>query len=174
MPKVHLIEGPVGAGKSTYASALVHRTNGVHVALDEWFAVLFSPDRPAADVAAWYMQRKERLLAVIWSHGRRVLASGTDVILELGLIQRQSRVAFGRQIQDEGFELAVHVLDAPLEVRRERVRRRNAEKGSTFAMVVPDHVFEMASALWEAPDDVECSEYDITYVSTTQVNPGDR
>ena len=174
MPKVHLIEGPVGAGKSTYASALVHRTNGVHVALDEWFAVLFSPDCPAADVAAWYMQRKERLLAVIWSHGRRVLASGTDIVLELGLIQRQPRMAFCRQIQNEGFELAVHVLDAPLEVRRERVQRRNAEKGSTFAMVVPDHVFEMASALWEAPDDVECSEYDITYVSTTQVYPGDR
>jgi predicted kinase len=93
------------------------------------------------------------------------LASGADVILELGLIQRQSRVAFGRQIQDEGFELVVHVLDAPLEVRRERVRRRNAEKGSTFAMVVPDHVFEMASKLWQAPDDVERSEYAIEFVS---------
>ena len=45
MPTVHLIEGPVGAGKSTYASALARRTNGVHIALDEWFAALFSPDR---------------------------------------------------------------------------------------------------------------------------------
>ena len=165
MPKVHLIEGPVGAGKSTYASTLVGRTNGIHVALDEWFAALFSPDRPASDVVPWYVQRKERLLALIWNHSRRILASGTDVILELGLIQRHSRVAFGRQVQDEGFELSVHVLDAPLEIRRERVRRRNAEKGSTFAMVVPDHVFEMASSLWEAPDDVECSEYPITFVS---------
>jgi predicted kinase len=173
MPQVHLIEGPVGAGKSTYAATLVHRTNGIHVALDEWFAALFSPDRPAGDIAAWYMQRKERLLALIWSHGRRVLASGSDVILELGLIQRQSRMAFGGQIQEEGFELAVHVLDAPLEIRRERVRRRNAEKGSTFAMVVPDHVFEVASALWEPPDDVERSEYEITYVSTAPANPGD-
>jgi predicted kinase len=165
MPKVHLIEGPVGAGKSTYASALALRTNGVHVALDEWFAALFSPDRPASDFVRWYTLRKERLLALIWTHGRRLLASGTDVLLELGLIQRESRVAFGRQIQDEGFELVVHVLDAPLDVRRERVRRRNAEKGPTFAMVVPDHVFEMASGLWEAPDEVECSEYEINFVS---------
>jgi predicted kinase len=165
MPKVHLIEGPVGAGKSTYASTLVRRTSGIHVALDEWFAALFSPDRPASDFVPWYILRKERLLALIWSHARRILASGADVILELGLIQRQSRVAFGRQIQDEGFELVVHVLDAPLEVRRERVRRRNAEKGSTFAMVVPDHVFEMASKLWQAPDDVERSEYAIEFVS---------
>ena len=148
------------------------RTNGIHVALDEWFAALFSPDRPAGDFVPWYVQRKERLLALIWSHSRRILASGTDVILELGLIQRQSRVAFGRQIQDEGFELVVHVLDAPLEVRRERVRRRNAEKGSTFAMVVPDHVFEMASNLWEAPDDVECSEYAVIFVYRASSDDG--
>jgi predicted kinase len=165
MPKVHLIEGPVGAGKSTYAATLARRTNGIHVALDEWFAALFSPDRPEGNFVPWYILRKERLLALIWSHSRRILASGADAILELGLIQRQSRVAFGSQIKDEGFELAVHVLDAPLEVRRERVRRRNAEKGSTFAMVVPDHVFDMASKLWEAPDDVECSEYPVEFVS---------
>ena len=170
MPTVHLIEGPVGAGKSTYSSTLALQTNGVHVALDEWFAALFSPDRPASDLVPWYMSRKERLLALIWNHSRRILAAGTDVILELGLIQRQGRVAFGRQIQAEGFELVVHVVDAPLEVRRERVRRRNAEKGSTFAMVVPDHVFEMASRLWEAPDDVECSEYTVNFV---QASSGD-
>ena len=164
MPTVHLIEGPVGAGKSTYSSALARRTNGVHVALDEWFAALFSPDRPGGDVVPWYIARKERLLALIWSHSRRILASGIDVILELGLIQRQGRLAFGRQVQAEGYELVVHVLDAPLEVRRERVQRRNDEKGATFAMVVPDHVFEMASRLWEAPDDVERSEYAVTFV----------
>jgi predicted kinase len=164
MPKIHLVEGPVGAGKSTYASTLVVRTKGVHVALDEWFAALFSPDRPTSDVVSWYILRKERLLALIWSHSRRLLASGVDVILELGLIQRQSRLTFGRQVRDEGFELVVHVLDAPLDVRRERVRRRNIDKGSTFAMVVPDHVFEMASRLWEAPDDVERSEYEIVLV----------
>lgn len=173
MPRVHLVEGPVGAGKSTYSSKLALRTNGVHVALDEWFAALFSPDRPGSDFVPWYIQRKERLLAMIWSHSRRVLASGADVILELGLIQRQSRLTFGRQVQGEGFELVVHVLDAPLDVRRERIRRRNSEKGSTFAMVVPDHVFEMASRLWEAPDDVECSEYAIEFVSAPHESSGD-
>lgn len=166
MPRVHLIEGPVGAGKSTYSAALAGRTQGVHIALDEWFAALFSPDRPGSDFIAWYMQRKERLLDLIWSHSRRVLASDTDVILELGLIQRHGRVEFCRRVQDEGVELAVYVLDAPLEVRHARVQRRNTDKGTTFAMVVPDHVFEMASRLWEAPDELECSEYQITFVST--------
>ena len=164
MPKVHLIEGPVGAGKSTYSAALALRTHGVHIALDEWFAALFSPDRPASDFVPWYMERKGRLLDLIWRHARRVLTSGTDVILELGLIQRQGRSEFCRRVQSEGFDLTLHVLDAPLETRRERVRRRNVEKGSTFAMVVPDHVFDLASGLWDSPDEVECSEYEVCFV----------
>lgn len=166
MPKVHLIEGPVGAGKSTYSVALARQTQGVHIALDEWFAALFSADRPTSDFVAWYLQRKERLLELIWSHSRRVLASGTDVILELGLIQRQGRVEFCRRVLDEGAALAVYVLDAPLEVRRARVRKRNSDKGKTFAMVVPDHVFEIASQLWETPDELERAEYQIAFVST--------
>ena len=173
MPKVHLIEGPVGAGKSTFAKSLALRTNGVHIALDEWFVKLFSPDRPVADFIVWYVERKERLLELIWTHGRSILASGTDAILELGLVQQQSRIAFCQRAVGEGAELKVHVLDAPRQVRLERVRRRNIEKGSTFSMVVPEHVFETASSMWEAPDEVECSNFAIEFVSTMQDNASD-
>jgi predicted kinase len=99
MAVAHLVEGPVGAGKSTYATALASRTGGVHIALDEWFARLFSPDRPAGDFVPWYVERKERLLGLVWQHGQRILASGKDVILELGLIQRGPRVEFCRDMQ---------------------------------------------------------------------------
>ncbi|HYD59497.1 MAG TPA: AAA family ATPase [Noviherbaspirillum sp.] len=168
MPKVHLIEGPVGAGKSTYASALALQTQNVHVALDEWFAILFSPDRPPGDFApSWYVERKERLLGLVWNHSRRILASGADVILELGLIQRQPRIAFCSRVREEGFELLIHVLDAPHEVRRVRVRQRNEEKGPTFAMVVPDHLFELTSRLWEVPDEDECDDYEVKFVATS-------
>lgn len=170
MPKVYLIEGPVGAGKSTYASVVAERLQGIHIALDDWFAILFSPDRPDEFVPSWYIERKERLLGLIWNHSRRILASGADVILELGLIQRHARSGFCQQVQEEGFELQLHVLDAPIEVRRERVRRRNAERGATFAMVVPDHVFEMASKLWEAPDEMECRDYPVEFVTTQSQN----
>lgn len=165
MPRVNLIEGPVGAGKSTFALALALKTDGVHIALDEWFSTLFSPDRPAGDFVPWYIERKERLLGLIWIHSRRILASGRNVILELGLIQRKGRIEFCRKVLDGGFELEVYVLDAPREVRRERVQRRNSEKGSTFAMVVPDVVFEMASNLWEPPDELECNQYAVEFVT---------
>ena len=173
MSSVHLIEGPVGAGKSTFASTLAARTSGVHIALDEWFVKLFSPDRPAGDFVPWYIERKERLLALIWSHSRQILTSGNSVILELGLIQREPRTAFCHKVRDEGFELVVHVLDAPLQIRRERVRRRNTERGSTYSMVVPEHIFEVASNLWEAPDDVECTEFGIEFVTSESAESSD-
>ncbi|WP_322739964.1 AAA family ATPase [Delftia tsuruhatensis] len=165
MSRVHLIEGPVGAGKSTFGAALAASSNGVHIPLDEWFATLFSPDRPGGDFVPWYVERKERLLGLIWNHSRRVLASGRDVVLELGLIQQQQRIQFCRMITNEGFPPHLHVLDAPLEIRRARVRRRNEERGPTFSMVVPDHVFEMASKLWESPDEFECEECEVSFVT---------
>ena len=65
MSVVYLIEGPVGAGKSTYSEILAKQMNGIHIALDEWFVKLFSPDRPESDPVAWYLQRKDRLIDVI-------------------------------------------------------------------------------------------------------------
>jgi hypothetical protein len=65
----------------------------------------------------------------------------------------------------------MHVLDAPLELHRERVRRRNEEQGPTFSMLVPDHIFEIASTLWEPPDEFECEEYDIDFVGTNSITP---
>lgn len=168
MPKVHLIEGPVGAGKSTFAKSMVLRSGGIHVPLDEWFAKLFSPDRPTTDFVSWYIERKKRLHELIWSHARNIVASGKDAILELGLIQRQSRVAFYQQVIDEGIDLAVHVLDAPREVRRLRVQRRNAERGPTFSMIVPDTVFEAASDMWEPPDEIELSTFSIEFLGNNQ------
>lgn len=173
MPTVHLVEGPVGAGKSTYSTLLAQQINGVHIALDAWFVALFSPDRPETDIIPWYLERKDRLLDIIWIHSQRILATGTDVILELGLIQRQARTAFCHRVQSEGFEPLVHVLDAPLDIRRQRVQHRNIEKGATFSMIVSDHVFDIANKMWEAPDDMECAEYQVNFPSEPANNQRD-
>jgi predicted kinase len=137
------------------------------MALDEWFVRLFSPDRPAGNFVPWYLERKDRLIELIWDHSRRILGSGSDVILELGLIQRQQRSEFCRRIRADGFDLVLYVLDEPRDIRRERVQLRNIEKGSTFSMVVPDHIFEVASDMWEEPDDIEQSEFAIEYVASS-------
>lgn len=166
MARIHLVEGPVGAGKSTFAAALSRRHAAPHLALDAWMATLFGPDRPNTGVVAWYMERKDRCLEQIWAVARDLVERGGDVVLELGLVQRRSRESLYSRVDAQAYELTVYVLDAPREVRRERVRARNQQKGTTFSMEVPDHVFEIASDMWEPPDDAESRDRGIRFITT--------
>jgi predicted kinase len=115
MPTIHLIEGPVGAGKSTFSASLAQRQSAVHLALDEWFVALFSKDRPQTDFVPWYLERKDRCTEVIWNAAQRIVAAGTDVVLELGLVQRQSREAFYKRSEASGLNLTYTFL-----MRREK------------------------------------------------------
>ena len=169
MKHIHFIEGPVGAGKSTYAKALAKNGGFTHIALDEWFVHLFSPDRPQDNFVSWYVERKDRLTKLIMAYTRTILDSDTSVALELGLIQQASRMELLRQIQQEGISFSIHVLDVPKNIRHERVKRRNKEQGTTFSMVVPDHIFEIASRMWEPPDDMELQEFDFIFPTSADI-----
>jgi hypothetical protein len=65
-----------------------------------------------------------------------------------------------------GFRWTLYVLDAPREVRRERVSERNRVMGPTFSMVVPPAIFELASDRWEPPDPHECDGRDVRFLWT--------
>ncbi len=163
--ELHLIIGPVGAGKSTFARKLAQQHRAVLLVLDDWMAQLYGADeRPATGRIEWYLERRDRCLEQIWKLTAALCEVGTRVVLEIGLIRRAEREAFYRRVDDAGYGLTVYVLDAPREVRRERVMRRNEERGETFAQVVPLEFFELASDMWEPPDDDETSGRSIRHV----------
>ncbi len=161
MSTIHLIEGPVGAGKSTTAARLSRELNLGWLDLDEWMVTLFSPDRPEDGFMQWYSDRKARCLEQIWKVAERLLTVSDGVILELGLVQRADRAAFYQRIDECGHELIVHLLDVPEETRRARVRQRNQNREGTFKMEVTDEIFELANAAWQPPDTVEVERVDI-------------
>ena len=161
MAKVHLIVGPVAAGKSTFALGVCREHRAVRITLDEWMTVLFRPDRPDAGVMEWYRERTARCIELIWRQAQRTLEAGTDVVLEIGLILRKERTHFYERVEAAGYPLTVYALDAPRDVRRERVIQRNRERGETFSMEVPLPFFELASDLWEAPDEAEAAGRDV-------------
>ena len=136
MARIHLIIGPVGAGKSTYALRLADERAALRLNLDEWMAALFRPDRPSAGVMEWYVERTARCVALIGALARRLIAAGSDVVLEIGLIRRKEREELYRWVEDAGIDLTVYVLDAPRDVRRARVLRRNEEQGETYYLQV--------------------------------------
>lgn len=152
---LHVLVGPVGAGKSTYAQQRIARSPAIHLDVDTCMVRLFRDDpRPADGVMAWYVERRERCRGLLWDIALSALRCGTDVFLEFGLLQRVEREAFYERVRAEDLALVVYVLDAPRSVRRERVANRNRSAGD-HTQIVPPEFFERASDAWEPPLEFE-------------------
>jgi predicted kinase len=165
MARLHLVVGPVGAGKSTFALQLSELHRAPRLTLDEWMATLFSPDRPATGLVEWYTERADRCIDQIWKLASHLITMGADVVLEIGLIQQRDRLRFYQRVDDAGHELIIYVLDLPREVRRERVLERNHKRGETFSNKVSAHIFELASDMWQPLDDAECAGREVRFIA---------
>lgn len=163
---IHLLVGPVGAGKSTFAFDLARDHDAVRLTLDAWMAVLFRPDRPDVGIVEWYVERAARAVEQIARVTTAIVDTGVDVVLEIGLLQRREREDFYRRMKGVGVGLTLYVVDAARDVRRERVEKRNHARGPTFSMVVPPAIFELASDRWEPPEADECEGRAVRFVRT--------
>lgn len=159
---LHVVFGPSGAGKSTYARALARREPAVHFAIDDWMARLFTPDMPEPIEYHWMMERVERCESQIWSTAAGVIAAGTSVVLDLGLLRRSDRARVAEIAQAVELPIQFHFVTAPAEVRRARVLERNEVRGETFAIGVTPEMFDFIEGVFEAPD---ASELQGTIVS---------
>lgn len=155
MPTLHIIEGPVGAGKTTYAIRLGRDLGTQPLVLDAWMTNLFQADRPETGLWPWYAERKARCKLQIMELAFGTLDHGKDVIVELGLIKVEDRLKFYATLDADQRTYLVHVLDTPREERQRRVAKRNIEQGETFAMYVSDDVFKLASDMWEPVGETE-------------------
>lgn len=164
MAQAHLVVGPVGSGKSTFAKKLCRDLGAIHFDLDEWMTELFRPDRPQQGLVDWYVERSGRCLGQIWRLAEQALHVDTHVVLEVGLIRRGDRAAFFGRVDASGHPFIIHVVDAPREVRRARVLQRNVDRGSTFKMEVSPEIFDMADGMWQPFDDDECRGRDVRFV----------
>ena len=151
-PVLHVIFGPSGAGKTTYANAFARREKAVAFILDDWMARLFAPDMPDPIEYEWMIERVQRCEAQIWSTAAGVLAAGTSAILDIGLMRKADRARVREIAEATGLPLQFHFVTAPAEVRRARVADRNVVRGENFAIeVTPEH-FEFIEGVFEAPD----------------------
>lgn len=157
----HLLIGPVGAGKTTYAYRRVAISGGVFLDLDTCMVRLYGADiRPKDDVVAWYLERRERCRDLLWDMSLRILDTGVDVFLEIGLVSTKERYAFYQKVREHDLKLCIYLVDAPRDVRRERVAARN-QRAEPFTQIVPPAFFENASNAWEPPSDAECAAWNL-------------
>src|SRR3954468_4040892 len=97
--------GPLGGGKTTYAHAFAGREKAVAFILDDWMARLFGPDMPEPLEYEWMLERVGRCEAQIWATAAGVLAAGTSVILDIGLMRRADRARVREIAEATGLDL---------------------------------------------------------------------
>ena len=157
MSEIHLVFGPQGAGKSTYARELAASVNGIRFSIDEWMQQLYGPDLSKPLDFRWIMERVKRCELQIWRMARQVGESGRHVVLDLGFMKLRNRAEFEALATQAGLACRLHYLTAPRELRRSRVLARNVEKGETFAFEVTSVMFDVMDKEFESPTEAELS-----------------
>ena len=152
---LNVIFGPCGAGKTTYANAFARREKAVAFILDDWMARMFGPDMPEPLQYDWMIERVGRCEGQIWATAAGVLATGTSVILDIGLMRKADRDRVREIAEATGLALQFHFVDAPAEVRRARVLDRNVVRGESFAIEVTPDLFDFIEGVYEPPEPEE-------------------
>jgi predicted kinase len=123
--------------------------------LDDWMARMFGPDMPEPIQYDWMIERVGRCEGQIWATAAGVLAAGTSVILDIGLMRRADRARVREIAEATGLPLQFHFVDAPQEVRRARVLDRNVVRGESFAIEVTPDLFDFIEGVYETPEPAE-------------------
>lgn len=152
---LHIVFGPAGAGKSTYAKGLARSEPAVHFAIDDWMARLFAPDMPEPLEFDWMMARVDRCEAQIWSTAAAVMAAGTSVVLDLGLMRKADRARVAEIAEACELPFRFHYVTAAEDVRRARVAGRDRVSGEGFNLAVTPEMFDFVEGVFETPDAAE-------------------
>lgn len=156
MSSVFLICGNTAAGKSTYSKELANQKSAIHFCLDDWMKNLYYNDYDAqTQDFSWVAERVERCKLQIRITAEALIRQDINVILEFGFGDVQSRKAYNDWAASLGAKAVVHFLDVPVEIRRERIHKRNAEKGPTFSFEVTDDMFNYVEPMFIAPTEAE-------------------
>lgn len=155
MKNIHIVFGSQGAGKSTYSKKLAEKENGIHLSIDDWMSELFEPDLPQPMNFNWIMERVKRCEKIIWLTTSKIIRSGGVVILDLGFMKISDRKNILALAEKEKFMLGLHYLNAPRQIRLERVLSRNKEKGEIFSFEVTPEMFNFMETQFESPTENE-------------------
>lgn len=155
---IHLVCGPMGAGKTSYAIALAKEKGAIRFSEDEWLAKLFVPDapedllsQPMQVVGEWATEKYQRCRGQIWLLCQQLLANGIPIVLDGSAANRTQRDALRQKAQDHNVDFQLHYLHAARDVRHARVFVRNNDQGETYSLQVTPAMFEHTEVFFEAP-----------------------
>src|SRR5437879_5239078 len=119
-PRLIIVCGLPGSGKTTHAKLLEARLGAIRFSADEWMDAL--------SLDLYDEGRREKIEALQWKFGQELLALGLTVIIEWGTWGRSERDALRLGARALGAAVELHYLHVPVDVLFDRIQRRGLEK----------------------------------------------
>jgi predicted kinase len=122
-PRVHLLCGLVGAGKTTYARRLAREVPAIRFSLDEWMLRLYELryDDPR------YAGSIDGCTSLIWDTASQVLDLGHDVVLDWNQWSLDRRRVWRHRAERAGYRVVLHHVDVSLDTAIRQTLARAAE-----------------------------------------------
>lgn len=150
-PRLVLICGLPGAGKTTLAHRLERELPAVRLGGDEWMVAL--------DIDLWDHTTRTRLEAQLCGLAARLLALGVSVVLEFGFWSRAERDELHDLARRLGVAVELRHLDEPLDELWRRVDARNRTDAWPARPITRAELEGWATVI-EPPDAAELARYD--------------
>lgn len=167
---IHLICGPIGAGKTTIANQLAEQHSAIRFSEDEWLSNLFIPDapenlldQPIEVVAAWASEKYQRCRGQIWPVCEQILQQDVHVVLDGAAANKEQRDKIRQKAIKVGVGFKLYYVTTDTETRRSRVLERNVKGGETYSIEVTPIMFEFMEKFFEIPDESELSAAEIIH-----------
>lgn len=145
-PKLVLVCGKAGSGKSTLTARLGRSARTVVIAEDDWLGALFGDQMSSV---ADYARCAARLRGIMGPHVVALLRSGMSVVLDFPANTIATR-AWMRGIAERAQAPGeLHYLDVPNELCKARLRARNASGTHPFSLT--DAQFDQLARHFVAP-----------------------